>query len=243
MRVRLGTQLLERTPRGADLTEAGRVLVTEARGVLDAAEAAVRRTRMAAVGRRALVLATKAGASLEVVERLLAAVAERGDLSDVEVLLCEVGEQSWLLRRGRADVAIIHRPVDDLAGFETRDFLTEGQVAINPAGHPLAARTELGMEGIRYVPDLPLARWPRLDGTYPEGPGPEVRTQSAIAHLVALGRALLVIPASSRAWQWPRHAAVPVVDAPEITTVLAWPAHRRSADIEVLAALAADVGG
>ncbi|MGN0099833.1 MAG: hypothetical protein ACI39C_02735 [Dietzia sp.] len=51
-----------------------------------------------------------------------------------------------------------------------------------------------------------------------------------------------MIPASSRAWQWPRHTANPVVDAPQSTTVLVWPAHRGSAGIDVLAALAADVG-
>jgi hypothetical protein len=75
---------------------------------------------------------------------------------------------------------------------------------------------------VSAVPDLPTARWPRLDGTYPDGPGPEVRTQSKLAQLVALGKTLLVIPASSRAWQWPEHVAAPVVDAPEVTTVIAW---------------------
>jgi DNA-binding transcriptional LysR family regulator len=120
-------------------------------------------------------------------------------------------------------VAIMHRPVDDLAGFQTQDLRTEGQVAIVPAAHPLAARDQLTLADVRDVPDLPMARWPRLDGTYPDGPGPEVHTQSQLAQLVALGRTLLVIPASSRAWQWPQHVAVPVVDAPHITTVLAWP--------------------
>lgn len=31
-----------------------------------------------------------------------------------------------------------------------------------------------------------------------------------------------MIPESSRAWQWPEHLAVPVLDAPLVTTVLAW---------------------
>lgn len=239
---RLGAQLFERSRRGAELTEAGRVLVTEARIVVEAAEAATQRTRRAASSQRPFLLATKAGASLELVERLLAAAAEHADLPRVEVLLCEVGEQASLLRRGRADAAIMHRPVDDLAGVDAQDILTEGQVAIIPAGHPLAARAEVTMEQIRDVPDLPMARWPRLDGTYPDGAGPEVRTQSKIAQLVALGKALLVIPASSRAWQWPQHVAVPVIDAPAITTVLAWPAHRVSADIDALARLAAEAG-
>ena len=45
---------------------------------------------------------------------------------------------------------------------------------------------------------LPTARWPRHDGSYPPGPGPEVCTQSESAQLVALGRALLAWPASTR---------------------------------------------
>ncbi|GAA2634405.1 LysR substrate-binding domain-containing protein [Streptomyces axinellae] len=115
--------------------------------------------------------------------------------------MCEVGEQARLLRDGHADVALMHRPFDDLAGFDTEDLCVEGQVAILPAGHPLASRDQLTMADVRDVPDLPIARWPRLDGSYPEGPGPEVHTRSQLAQLVAPGKTLLVIPASSRAWQ------------------------------------------
>ena len=221
---RLGVQLLDRDRRGARLTDAGRVLLREAGAALDAVAAAARRTRRAGDPARPLVLVTKAGASHELLQRLLAALADGPGAAPVEVLLCEVGEQARLLRDGSADVALMHRPVDDLAGFDTEDLLTEGQVAILPAGHPLAARDQLTLAEVRDVPDLPIARWPRLDGSYPDGPGPEVHTKSQLAQLVALGRALLVIPASSRAWQWPEHVAVPVVDAPEITTVIAWPA-------------------
>ena len=219
---RLGVRLFDRDRRGAALTDAGRVLLREARVALDAVAAAARRTQRAGDPRQRLVLVTKAGASHELLRRLLDAVDGEPGAPPVEVLLCEVGEQAGLLRNGRADVALMHRPFDDLAGFDTVDLLTEGQIALLPAGHPLAARERLTMAEVRDVPDLPLARWPRLDGTYPEGPGPEVRTQSQLAQLVALGKTLLVIPASSRAWQWPDHVAVPVVDAPLVTTVLAW---------------------
>lgn len=143
-------------------------------------------------------------------------------MGPVEVLLCEVGEQAQLLRDGHADVAIMHDPYDDLGGFNTENLCVEGQVAILPADHPLASCDQLTLADVCDVPGLPIARWPRLDGTYPDGPGPEVRTQSKLAQLVALGKTLLVIPASSRAWQWPEHVAVPVIDAPNVTTVLAW---------------------
>ena len=91
------------------------------------------------------------------------------------------------------------------------------------------------------MPGLPIARWPGLDGTYPDGPGPEVRTQSQLAQLVALGRTLLVIPASSRAWQWPDHVAVPVVDAPDVTTVLAWPRAGHSPAVAALVRAASTI--
>ncbi|MQY18289.1 LysR family transcriptional regulator [Nocardia macrotermitis] len=238
---RLGVQLFDRDRRGVALTAAGRVLVREAGSALDAVAAAARRTQRAGASTNSLVLVTKAGASHDLLRRLLDTHAADPDAASVEILLCEVGEQAGALRDGRADVAIMHRPYDDLAGFDTEDLHVEGQVAILPATHPLAAREELTLAEVSHVPGLPIARWPRLDGTYPEGPGPEVRTQSKLAQLVALGRTLLVIPASSRAWQWPEHVAVPVVDAPDVTTVIAWPSHSRSRAVAALVRTAADL--
>lgn len=225
---RLGVQLLDRDRRGVRLTDAGDVLLREARAALEAVQAAAQRTRRAAEPARPLILATKAGASHELLQGLLDTVAGDPDAPNVEILMCEIGEQAGLLRDGQADVAIMHRPVDDLTGFDTVDLHTEGQVAILPAEHPLAACDQLTLADVADVPDLPIARWPRPDWSYPDGPGPKIRTQSQLAQLVALGKTLLVIPASSRAWQWPEHAAVPVVDAPHVTTVLAHPASSRS---------------
>jgi len=121
-----------------------------------------------------------------------------------------------------------------------RNRLTSASAA---ASHPLASRDQLTLADVRDVPDLPIARWPRLDGSYPDGPGPEVRTQSQLAQLVALGRTLLVIPASSRAWQWPEHVAVPVVDAPKVTTVIAWPPRSHSQAVASLVRSAARLRG
>ncbi|HET6738559.1 MAG TPA: LysR family transcriptional regulator [Kribbella sp.] len=225
---RLGVQLLDRDRRGVALTDAGTVLLREGATALDAVAAAARRTRRAATPGRPVMLATKAGASHELLQRLLDAQAADPDAVPLEVLFCEIGEQAGLLRDGRADVALMHRPYDDLAGFDTEDLQVEGQVAILPAAHPLAVRDRLTLAEVQNVPGLPIARWPRLDGTYPDGPGPEARTQSQLAQLVALGKTLLVIPASSRSWKWPEHVAVPVIDAPDVTTVIAWPPSSRS---------------
>ena len=85
------------------------------------------------------------------------------------------------------------------------------------------------MADVDALPGLPLPRWPDLDGSYPDGPGPEVRDHAQLLELIALGRASAVLPESVRSHlAGAGLAAVPVVDAPRVTTVIAWPPHSRS---------------
>jgi DNA-binding transcriptional LysR family regulator len=146
-----------------------------------------------------------------------------------------------MLRDGRADVALMQRPFDALTGLDTEDLLTEQQVAILPAGHPLAARPSLTMAEISGIAGLPVARWPRPDGTYEPGPGPEIHDLSQLAQLIALGQTMAVLCASSRSWLWSAHVAVPLTDAPHVTTVLAWPEQSRSRAIAQLVRTAAEL--
>ncbi|MEW2473386.1 LysR family transcriptional regulator [Micromonospora gifhornensis] len=236
---RLGVTLFERDRRGVTLTGAGQVLLDEARAILDATTAAARRTRRAVSAPNRLALATKASANHELLRKLLDAHAAQPGAAEVDVLLCGMGDQARMLRDGRADAALMQRPFDDLAGFDTEDLLTEQQVAILPAGHPLAARTSLTMAEIGDVTDLPVARWPRQDGSYEPGPGPEIHDQAQLAQLIALGRTMAVLCASSRSWLWNAHAAVPLTDSPHVTTVLAWPSHSRSRAVAGLVRTAA----
>ncbi|MDT7694201.1 MAG: hypothetical protein QOI75_3568 [Pseudonocardiales bacterium] len=228
---RLGAALLERTSRGVTLTEAGSVLLREGRAALDAVDAADRRTRraaLAAAGHAGVVLVTKAGASGELLAKLLDAYAAEPGAVPVEVLLCGIGEQERLLRDGRADVALLHRPFDSTAGLDTEELSTHGQVVVLPAGHPLTGRSHLRMADVTELPGLPLPRWPNPDGTYPDGPGPQVRDHTQLFQLIALGRASAILPESCRAQLRGDLAAVPVLDAPTVTTVIAWPPHSRS---------------
>lgn len=228
---RLGATLLERTSRAVTLTEAGSVLLREARAALDAVEAAEQRTRraaLAATGRACVVLATKAGASGELLAKMLDAYAAEPGAVTVDLLLCGIGEQERMLRDGRADVALLHLPFDSTAGFDTEELRTENQVVILPAGHPLTTRAQVRLADVTGLPGLPLPRWPGPDGTYPEGPGPQARDHAQLYQLIALGRACWIAPESCRVQLREDLAAVPVLDAPPVTTVIAWPPHSRS---------------
>jgi LysR family transcriptional regulator, benzoate and cis,cis-muconate-responsive activator of ben and cat genes len=97
-----------------------------------------------------------------------------------------------------------------------------------PAGHPLTSRAHLRMADVTALPGLPMPRWPTPDGTYPDGPGLQVRDTAQLYQLIALGRASAVLPESCRVHLRRDLVAVPVVDAPTVTTVIAWPPHSRS---------------
>lgn len=238
---RIGGALFERHSRGVDLTGAGRVLLGEARAALDAVEAAERRARRATGAVPGLVLVSKAGAAQELLAKLLDAYAAEPDAVDVEVLLCGIGEQARLLRDGRADVALLHRPFDATAGFDTEDLLTEGQVAVLPAGHPWARRAHLEMSDLPDIPEVPPLRWPDTEGRYPEGPGPALRDGAQLYQLIALGRAYTILPESALAARHAGVVTVPIRDAEPVTTVIAWPPQSRSLALAALIRTAASL--
>jgi LysR family transcriptional regulator, benzoate and cis,cis-muconate-responsive activator of ben and cat genes len=162
---------------------------------------------------------------------LLDAYAVEPGSVPVEVLLCGPGEQERLLRDGRADVALLHRPFDSTTGFDAEELHTEGQVALLPPGHPLAGSASLSMADLA---DVPLPRWPDRDGHYPDGPGPAVRDNTQLLQLIALGRAAAILPESIRNHLHDDLVTVPVPDAARVTTVIAWPPHSRSRALALL---------
>lgn len=229
---RLGATLFERSSRGVALTPAGEVLLREGRAALAAVSAAERRTRRAAGadGEPGLVLVTKAGASVELLAKLLDAYAAEPGAVPVHLLLCGTGEQEGILRDGRADVALLHLPFDSTAGLDTEVLKDEGQVAVLPAGHPLSIREQVELSEVEGLTDAPL-RFPAPAGS---ADGLGVHGSTELFQLVGLGRASAVLPESVRLQLGSEHAVVPVVDAPRVTTVIAWPPHSTSLPLAAL---------
>ncbi len=187
---------------------------------------AERRTRRAATSQPSLVLAAKAGTSGELLAQLLGAYAAEAGAVTVDLLLCEFRPQQRL-HDAQADVALLDLAFDSTAGLDMEILTTEGQVAILPTAHPLASRSHVRMADVVSLSDLPMARRPGPGRAHPEGRGAEVRNQTQLFQLIAFGRTTAVLLESCRANLLDGLVAVPVIDAPTVTTVIAWPPHSR----------------
>ena len=227
---RLGVSLLDRTSRPVTLTSAGQVLLTEGRKALDAVAAATRRAQRA--GSPHLVLAVKPGGDGGLLPRVLARYEASPGAIPVDIVFSATG-RSAMLRDGRADVALLHRPRNDLTGLDTEDLLSEQAVVLVPATHPLAGKDSVQLAELR---DDPLPLYP-----YTNGHGPAVAATGELTQLVALGRLLAVVSESIRDRVPAGVACVPVTDGPETTLVIAWAKDSRSVHVADFVRVAADV--
>jgi DNA-binding transcriptional LysR family regulator len=224
-------ELLIRNSRGVRLTEAGEVLLHEGRKALDAVEAAARRAQRAGTAERRLVVVMKPGGDAGLLGGILQAYL--GELP-VEVEICGIGQQAGLLRDGRADVAFLHAPYDDLSGFDTEVLLTQRAVAVLPRTHRLARRRSLRLADLAGET---LPRWPGKNGD-----GPEVRDTAQLMELVVLGRVIAVLPESVRHNLRSDLVAIPVLDGQLTSVVLAWPERSRSRAVAAFVRAAVELG-
>ncbi|MFL6125501.1 LysR family transcriptional regulator [Actinophytocola sp.] len=223
---RMGVTLLDRTSRSVRLTEAGAVLLHEGRKALTALTAAERRAQR--VGGERLVLAMKPDSDGGLLEKILARYG-----ADVDLRICGIGEQSVLLREGHADAALLRFPHDDPAGFAYEELLTESAVVVLPRTHRLADRPSVTMADLA---DEQLPHWP---GSPPNG-GPLVTDTAQLTQLIALGRAVAVLPASAEHHLRQGLTCVPVTDGPLSTLAIAWPEDARSRPLAALVQAAVD---
>ncbi|MGW1596345.1 LysR family transcriptional regulator [Streptomyces sp. NPDC002343] len=216
----LGVPLFDRSTHHVALTEAGEVLLPEARFALDALQAAGRRARRAAGPDRKLVLAVKADGDAGLLEPVLEHYAARPGALPVTVRLCAWREQPRLLRCGEADVALLHEPFDR-TGLDSEPLLVEDRVAALGAAHPLAARAGITLGDLGLRPGE-LHRF--LEETRSAG-----RDLAQLLTLIALEGSVAVLPASV-ADRYPRPGVVyrTVTDAPPSVLAIAWPQQSRS---------------
>jgi LysR family transcriptional regulator, benzoate and cis,cis-muconate-responsive activator of ben and cat genes len=246
---RIGATLFERTSRRVSLTPAGRTLLAEAVPALDAVSAAARRTRRAATPR--LVVTAKPGIATELLRGIVEDFAREPDAPAVDVVVSGFGQQSAMLRDGRADLALIGTPYDR-RGIHLEELTSEPRVAALPAGHELVRRRVLYC---RDLAGLPFPDWPGADEDErdywsgrdvhggPVAPGPAAGDSSQIIEAVALGRTVALIPASLAGYN--RRSDIvyrPVRDASPYGVAIAWPEGRTTDWHDRMVKIAVDRG-
>jgi DNA-binding transcriptional LysR family regulator len=143
----LGVALFERLPRGVRPTEAGRVVVEEARDVIARAERIAETAQRAArgeQGRLAVGYTSSAAFHPFVTQQIRAFRTLR---PGVLLALAEDGTPELVkgLRDERLDAAFLRSTVADVAGLSLEPLLAEKMVAAVPSGHRLAGAGKVAL--------------------------------------------------------------------------------------------------
>ena len=141
----LDAQLFVRTTRSVELTDAGRVLLDEARRVLAAADRATSAVQHAASGELGTVrIGFVASAALGLVPPILLAVQQRWPRLDLQLVEATTEEQLRALHHDRLDLGIA-REVQQIPELVVRTLLKERLVVAMHESHTLAERGELAL--------------------------------------------------------------------------------------------------
>lgn len=249
---KLGVTLLERTSRRVTLTPAGAVLLEQGRIAIEAACAAVERTRRAGTEPARLTVAVKPGTGTDLLQQIIQRCAQDPQVPELRLLFGHPGGPAAAVRVGTADVAILRAPFDKRA-LDAEPLLTEPRVAVLPAHHPLAGRTELHRADLAGEPmprwaghpnPASAAHWTGHPAPSAETPpGPEINDISQLLDAVALGNAVAYVPVSlaDQYRSAPGVVFLPVADLSPSETAVAWPAGSRSRAVAAFVRAAIEV--
>ncbi|CAM5257357.1 LysR family transcriptional regulator OS=Streptomyces tendae OX=1932 GN=GUR47_24170 PE=3 SV=1 [Streptomyces tendae] len=218
---RLGVKLLQRSSRHVALTPAGTALLHHGRHALNAVSAAAEKARRAGDQESHLRLVIKPGGDANLLSGILAAYAGRPDARQVDILFGGATDRADHVRDGRADVALLYAPFDDMSGLDHEILTVEGRVAILPPDHRLASHSEVTLADLARE-TLPRWKGVRWTGVPEAGQGPEVTDAAEVLDMIRLGRTVAVLPRSLAQPMRPDLVYRPVTDAPHSELVLAW---------------------
>lgn len=236
-----GLTLFDRTTHHVRLSDAGRVLLPEARATLAAATAA--REAMDAVRgglRGTVALGTMQGQAMRAVGVGAILAQFRAAHPGVEVVLRHGGGSAAMadeVREGRLDLAVVSIPDRRPAGLLRRLLAREEIALAVPRGHRLAGRRSVTLEQLREEPfvELPQGWGTRMtvDGAFAAAGIErtivyEVNDTAAVADLVAHGLAVSLMPRSHAGVGASDLVFVPVKGRmPAFETAIVAPAQRR----------------
>ncbi|MFC7759981.1 LysR family transcriptional regulator [Catellatospora bangladeshensis] len=230
---RIGADLFVRTSRTVTLTPIGAALVEDLTPHVAGIRTAL--LRAAAAGRSVtgrVRVGFVGAAAGQLLLRTVALLGARHPDCDIHIQEAQVHDACQRVFNGSLDVLITALPVSGVSVGPV--LLSEPQLLAVPAGHPLAARTEVSRE---VMADHPVIQMPdtmpeesrryRIPVSTPGGrpvlPGPKADTFPEILALVAAGRGVFPVGAhAARFYPRPDIAYVPMPDAPPVRWAPVW---------------------
>ena len=234
----LGCLLLDRSVRPMRLTEAGRILLSEAREILERADRAQARTRSAA-GQRVLTIGVVSEAVAGLVAglscQLRDALQTQYPFISLRLRVLGITNPTAGLHTDQVDIAVTRLPFDT-KGIRIRSLGHEPLVAALRSDDTLTDRAEIESGELRnrlwcHLPQDadPLWRdfWLGCLAHSPtqgrEFAGPVVRSLAEYVHSVTWDGAVGIVPSSvARLFPTTGVRYVPLTDQPKSQLVLAW---------------------
>jgi DNA-binding transcriptional LysR family regulator len=241
----LGARLLDRTPQGTRLTEAGAAFLPRARALLRAAGQAAASARAAARPTR-ITVGYISGVLITPAVRAL-----RRQHPDAEV---RTQHMSWnepreALLDHRADVVIARLPLR-AEGLHVTILYDEPRELLVPVGHRLAGKESVTLDDIadEPMPQLPDPDWnaywrvdPRPGGAPAPG-GPVVTAVEDKLELIATGQAVAIVSAAMHAGRMhPDVTTIPLEGVTPSQVVLATRAGDRNRLVTAFSRLAREL--
>lgn len=220
---RLGVRLLDRTPQGSRLTEAGKAFLPEAQALLRAARQATLIARAYAPAGRIVVGYVEDLVVTPAVREL----RRRHPEAEVDTRHLDCQELA-ALPDGRVDVLVARDPLPFPADeVRTTVLYEEPRMLVVPAGHRLADRASVTPEDFADEKPFPCSAttgWSayRLLGPDPQPDGPMIENFEDKLELVASGEAIAVMPRGDRrSTLRPDLVTIPLDGAPASKVVVA----------------------
>ncbi len=160
----VGTTLIRRVPKGAVLTDTGRLLVDRAEAILSRLDDAENELRaMAGLEGGRLRMATFASAASSIVPLAIAAFRDRHPAVELTVMMADPVDSIPRLRAGELDLALSHDALSDpdrplgsvpvsASGLELIRLFDDPMYMAMPTGHRLAESPQLGLADLRDEP-------------------------------------------------------------------------------------------
>jgi DNA-binding transcriptional LysR family regulator len=195
----LGGRLLDRTPQGCRLTEAGRVFLGHATALLTAAGRAAAETRAASEPSR-LTVGYLHGI---IVTAAVREVRRRHPEAEVRTVHLNWNEPRAALLDGRADAVVCRLPFPT-EGLHVTVLYAEPRALLVPVGHRLVGKEVVTLDDIagEPLPRMPAdPAWNDFWRVTSTATGPVLTSLEDKAELIASGEVVAIVPAGVSAFR------------------------------------------